>query len=313
MTTENDDLPGDETATPAPEPAAIEKPEPKKAPEAKPPEPRKVHTHTDRLRRIALGMGFSEADLDNHDSATIWEEVHRLQSLATEREKAKAPAKKEPEVDEDEEFIKELEASDTDPKYIAFLKRQHARTKAAEAKAAKVDDLEARDKKRHEQALQDAADAAFASLAKDPKAALLIGTGLTHELDPGEFGWRRAIWQAAKVDEANDTPAVLQRKLVTAGKAMLAKKLGGGDPAPQPPASPPPPAAPKKTPPRDPQNGRFTEEDYAKAKLPVPGNRLLESSPELTGAAVIHAHMREVGDARASLEYVDRDEADDLP
>lgn len=318
MASENDDLPGDEPA-PVPELKVPVVPAPKEpAPKVEPveatPAPKK-NSHTERLTRIALQMGFSQADLDNHDSATIWEEVNRIQTLANASRVAKEPAKPAaPVVDEDEDYIKELEANpENDPKHIAFLKRQHARTKAAEAKAGKVDALEARDKQRNEQDLIAAAESAFAELAKrDPKAAILIGTGAADELDPGELGWRRHIWQNAGATEA-DSPAVLKRKLIAVGGPMLAKKTGATI-APSPPVVPPPPPAPAKKPlpPRG-QDGKFTEADYEAAKLPQPGNRTLEGAPELVGAAAIHSYLREIGDPRAGLSYVDRDDADDLP
>lgn len=330
MAAENDDLPGPETDAAAEATSPVLDKEafvkaatgaPSESKPKTPPEPKaeapKAHRHLERFARMALGMGFTQADLDNHSTAEIQAHIDWLEDKRAKANAAKEPAKPAPAVDEDEEYLKQLEANtELDPAYVAYEKRKFARLKAAEAKAARVDELEARDKKRTEQSLQDAADLAFVTLAKDPKAAPLIGTGSSGELDPGELGWRRAIWASANIDLENDSAATVNRKLTEAGKTMLAKKLGGAIVAP--PASPPPPTtaivevAKKPLPPRG-ANGKFTEADFERSKTPVPGNRLLDGAPELVGAAAIHQYMREIGDSRASLEYVDRDAAEDLP
>src|ERR1700727_1249838 len=140
MPAEDDDLPGDST----PEPTTKKKPtEPVEERAA----PRK-HQHTQRLVSIATELGFSQADLDNHPSETIWEEVHRIQTLQAEQSKAKQLALEKPktpveEVDEDEAYIAELEKDpEVSPKFAKLLRKLKAGSDNKEVKE-KLDKLDA--------------------------------------------------------------------------------------------------------------------------------------------------------------------------
>lgn len=297
-----------------PAPAAVSPPPPPPPAEPAPPPKEK---HSSKLVQLATHFGYTQADLDTTPSATLWEEIRNIEEMHARRQPKPEPVaakKEEPSPkDEDEEFLAVLDQTDTDPRYTNFLRRQHARTKAAEAKAARIDDLEKRDQARVQQSQSDAVEAGFAKLAENAAFKALIGEGMKHEIenDPGALGWRTHIVQRCG-GEPTDSPAVITRKIIAAGTKLLGAK------APAATSPPPPPAAPapgKKVPPKDPVNGQFvgyTVDEFAGGKLPAVGERNADRA-NLTGAARIHQHMREVGDDRAEGEFVDPDDDSDLP
>ena len=311
MPNEDEDLPGPEPRKgkgKAKKPEAVSPPPP--PPEPKAPEVKKER-HTSRLMQLALAHGFTQEDIDSTPSAQLWEEIDRMDAMAARRKPVETPKQPEtPSNDEDEEYLAELDKMEgLDPKHTAFLRRQHARTKAAEEKAKKVEELEKRDAERTKRAVWDALEAGFAKLAENPGFKALIGEGYASELkdNPGAIGWRNAIASQCGAEET-DSPATITRKIVAYGTRLMAGK------APAVPASPPPP--PEKAPhhstrqPRE--DGRFTVEDYTEASLPAAGDRKVDREA-MSGAAVIHEYLREKGDARGELPFVDSDDDSDLP
>lgn len=306
MPNENDDLP-EAPAKGKKKPPAAASPPPAVPPPPPPPEAKK-YKHTSRLIALATQAGYTLEDIETTDAATLWEEIDRLQAMHARNRPAPPPPKveKTEPADEDEEFLKELAATDVDPKYVSFLRRQHSRTKAAEAKAAKADELEKKFGEQTRQQQFDAIDAGFIKLSENPGFAAVIGAGYASETtDPGHRGWRQAIAGNAGLQDG-DTLATITHKIIQTGSKMLAGKAA----PPSPPVAPPPPPA-KKPPVQDPVTGRFTAEDFASASLPNAGDRRAERNG-LTGAAVLHEHLREIGDERGQREFVD-DSNDDLP
>mgnify|MGYP001599509860 CR=1 FL=1 len=147
---DEDELPDD-----APNPKAKQKPATKPAPiedDEPEPEPVKKPAHSQQLVNLALNLGFSQADIDATSSAELRQEIKLLQTEINRQPAPKAAPKKPdaaPVADEDEAFLAKLEANaDIDPDYVKFMKRQMAKTKAAEEKASKVTEFEQKDAKR---------------------------------------------------------------------------------------------------------------------------------------------------------------------
>lgn len=301
----DDDLPGDET--PPKKPAA--KPKPKSTPEPAPQEPApKKHVHTQRLVNIAAEMGFSQADLDNHPSDVIWEEIHRLNTLAAEQEKARsapAPAPKvEVPVDEEEAFLAEMEANaEIDPRYVKKLKKDRERLKALEEKAARIDQLEAAEKARTGRQQTEMLDTAFALLGKRFEA--LVGTDSLSDLtDPGQKGWRTEIYRKAKVDFAKDSQRAINKKILDAAVALAGARV---EEEPETNEYDRKPVRKK-----DPETGRFTSEDFDRAVTMRPSAKR-PAIPEISGVEALRQHFAANGDPRGSRNYTDPDDTDDLP
>ena len=253
---------------------------------------------------IATQFGYTQDDLDDIDSATLWEEIQNFQEMQARRQPPPEPKKPvETPADEDEAFLTELEKTDVDPRYVQFLRRRLVETRDVKGKLAKVDEFEQRDTARANQQITEAIDAGFAKLAATPAFAALVGTGdISETTDPGHMGWRREIMGKADL-KGTDTLSHITRKILATGTKLMGAKAV--------PASPPPPPAATKEQARD-GGGRFTADQFAAAALPAAGERKVEKNG-LQGAAVLHEYLREKGDPRGNGEYVDADDNSDLP
>ncbi len=309
---DDDDLPGEVVAPPKPaKPKPIPAKEPEESePETPPPPPKKKHTHTGVLLARARQFGFSQADLDNHPSSVIWEEIDRITAQQARQQAGQQPAVKEPEPeDEVEAFLKTCEDEPTAKMIRALAKR--ADTKELREKLEKLDQLEANEKARTLRAHDEAVDDAFASLPAEYKA--LIGEGdMAGLTDPGARGWRNAIYGDAKITPA-DSPRTIKRKITEAAAARAADRLKGKKK----------PAAEEAeehdsayggagrngTPPRA-ANGRFTAEDYEAGVIPKPNGKKT-GIDQLSPVDGMRRILREAGDPRGDRPHVEFDE--DLP
>ena len=306
----DDDLPGD------PEP---KKPEPKKnvaPPAAKKPEPEpepepKKHRHTSRLVALAAEYGLTQDDLDNHPSEVIWEEIHRLQQLEAARKPAPAaqaePAKKdEPEVDEDEQYLAELK--EVDPKLEKIIRRAMSRDdlKPINEKLARLDALEKAEQARQARQANDLLDAAFEALGD--KFEPLVGKGSIAEVNPGEQGWRGAIYAKAKIDFATDSPSRINAKIKAAAQALAGDRVKEKEPE----AANDYEAAAQggaKTPPRA-ANGRFTAADFERGQIHRPNGKQT-GLEQLDAVEATRRYLKEHGDPRGDRAPIEFDE--DLP
>lgn len=297
----DDDLPGDPPA-PSPRPA----PSPPVAPEPPP----KKHQHSSRLTKLALEMGYTQADLDDHPSEAIWEDIERVRAVEVPRPAAAVaptPPTPEPPADPDEAYLSELEKVEP---HLARLQRQ-ARKDLQEVRAqlkAKDEVLETLTKaeqQRQSRAVTRMVDLAFAALPE--KFHELVGVGAIEELtDPGQKGWRGAIYQAAKIAATDGTRAIAQ-KILAAATAVCGDRVKETptDPYGRLPATPPRPV-----PPKDPVNGRFTAEQFEQGQIHRPNGRQT-GHDQLSAVEATRRYLKEIGDPRGDRPVVEFDE--DLP
>ena len=300
----DDDLPGEEP-TPKPKPAAKTKP-PAAAPE---PEPAK-HVHTQRLTKVALDMGFTQADLDGHSSEVIWEEIHRLNALAAEQEKARhvpvaaaVPKTETPAEDDEDAFISDLEKNpDIDQRYVKKLKKDRERIKALEDKVGRVDQLEAAEKARAGRLQTEMIDTGIAALGEEFES--LVGTeSMAETTDPGHKGWRIEIYKNAGIDFAKDSQRVINKKIAAAAAQLAAGRITKKE---EPANEYDQPAK------REPGTGRFTKKDFERGAVSRPSAKKVGAT-EINGTEAIRQHFAANGDPRGSKNYTDPDDTDDLP
>lgn len=303
-----DDLP----SPTLPAPARTEVP-PAKPPKAAPPAPApQKQTHTQRLVKLALDAGFTQADLDKYPSDVIWDELNRIRELETRARPAPPPVEsaKQPAPDRDElaTLLDELDADQTyDPKLAKALRLIQKRADLTEVhkKLERVDALEQAEQARATQRLARIVDTAFAKLPEEYHD--FVGTGPMDALtDPGQQGWRRSIFQTAKLDFAKDSPARVAEKIAAAAEQLAGARVkpaeqtvpGYGE------------SKPAKKQPRG-TNGRFTPEEFAAGHVARPSGRLAGAEQETVGQAAARI-MREHGDPRGNTPVIGFDD-DDLP
>lgn len=313
QTQPDDDLPDDPAPGPKKQPAQKPARRPDPDPDPEPAAEPKKHTHTARLTKLALEMGFTQADLDDFPSDVIWEEIDRIR--AAEARPADPPPRPEPAAaaarpaDPDEEYLAELEK--VDPALAKLLRRAAAGPdlKPIHEKLAKLDALEAAEQRRQARATTRAIDAAFAALPA--KFLPLVGEGPIEELtDPGQKGWRGAIYQKAGL-AAGDGPKAVAAKIARAAEEVAGphvKEPAAASAYDR--AANGTPKAPRPDPARDP-NGRFTAEDFARGQVHRPTGR--QTGPDnLDDVEQARRYMREHGDPRGSLPRAVIED-DDLP
>lgn len=309
---EDEELPDADKATPEPK-------EPKKKPvvekvAAETPAPTK-HVHSQHLVNLALHYGFSQADIDSTSPADLRHDVQMTQAAIAGSKPAAEPVKAAPtvEVDEDEEYLAEVDANpDVDPKFKKFLRSLKKKADAKDTKDVRENlaKLEERDVKRERERTFDMIDVGFGALGE--KFQHLIGVGDRGEIsDPGERGWRGAILDKADI-KAGDNQRTISKKMQAAAAVVAAGKIKADDndepeslnayadsPKPK-----------KQAPPKDPATGRFTAEDFERGKLTKPGKKIAAEA----GSAVeqMTEYFRQNGDPRGFRPVVEMDE-DDLP
>lgn len=307
----DDDLPGNpepkkpsaETKKPSPETKrpATETPEPE-------PEPKK-HRHSSRLMRLAEDYGFTQDDLDNHPSEVIWEEIHRLQQLEAARKSAPQPEtqKAEPEVDEDEQYLAELK--EVDPKLEKIIRRAMSRDdlKPINEKLAKLDALEKAEQARQARTANDLLDAAFEALGE--KFEPLVGKGSISEINPGEQGWRGAIYAKAKIDHASDSPSRINAKIKAAALALAGDRVKEKE-TEAPNAYEAAAQSDKRSQPSRDTNGRFTAADFERGHVHRPNGKQT-GLDQLDAVEATRRYLREHGDPRGDRASIEFDE--DLP
>lgn len=307
MPSPDDDLPG-ESAPETPVPAAVKKPA--AAPAAEPPQkPR----HTRKLIDTALALGYTQDDLDTFSSAELWEDIQNTRDL--EEKSRPAPAVRDlvrpapVEVDEDEEYLAQVESNPEASAFAKFLRRRLAKEKSAHEKVSKVDALEAAEQTRARRMIEDQIDSAFQALPE--KYHALVGTESLVELtDPGQKGWRGEIFRAAKLDFSKDTAATIRRK-IAASAAQLAKgKVPDDEVETEPANGYEALAGKKKATPKNPVNGRFTKEDFEDGALALAGGKKAGAA-NLSAVEQTRSYLRERGDPRGSMPAIEFD--DDLP
>lgn len=232
------------------------------------------HTHTQRLITAATNMGFTQDDLDNFDSETIWAEIARVQEMNLRRKNASAPAAepvKKAEEDPDEALLAELER-DVHPPLAAYLRKQREEAKEARKqmaeKLAKLDSLEENEKKRVARQQIEMIDNAFSALPE--KYKVLFGDGPMADIDdPGQSGWRMAVMNEAKLTEIGSQRS-LNKKIAEIAVRMAKNKVAPDEPGKtgvESAYAAETPAPKKKAPAKDPETGRFTAEDFEGAKI----------------------------------------------
>ena len=304
QTITDDDIPG---AEPAESAAARTPPGGKDAPaDARQPAPKK-YTHSSRLTKLALDLGFSQQDLDKFPSDAIWEEIDRIRGTTQpQRAEPAKPEPKAPPADPDEEYLSELEK--VDPQLAKLMRRAIAKDdlKPIQEKLEKLDRLEAAEQQRQARAVTRALDDAFAALPE--KFAALVGEGPIEELtDPGQKGWRGAIYQAAKIQPGDGRKAIAQ-KIAAAAEAVAGSRVKDAPADPYAAAA----ARPAKpTPPRDPGNGRFTVPEFNGGLIHRPNGKQTGADP-LDDKEQARRYFKDHGDPRGNAPRLEVED-DDLP
>ena len=312
----DDDLPDEEPTSG--QPPARQQP-PAAAPAAAPAAEPKKPAHSAVLLKAAAEFGFTPADLEGFSPEEVWEELHRLRDLEAAKPQqqpakpAEPQAQPKPPADPDEEYLAELEK--VDPGLARLHRRQMEKQAAFEKQLAEKDEtiktLTAAEQKRQVRAWTKAVDAAFAALPE--KFLPLVGEGGIEGLtDPGQKGWRGAIYQKAGLTDADGA------KAIAAKIAKAAEEVAGAH-VKEPPAASAydraangTPKAPRPDRERD-TNGRFTAGDFNAGLVHRPTGR--QTGPDkLDDVEQARRAFREAGDPRGSrpvLEITDDDLPDD--
>lgn len=259
--------------------------------------------HSARLIAEAAKRGYSESDLEDYDAATIWEELNRIDELASRQAKPAAqpaPQKKQDEPqDEDEAYLAALEAEGYTKTFIAAERKKLARLKAAEEKAARLDALEAAEKNRSARQVNDIIDAGFAALPK--KFHSLFGEESFADLDPGQRAWRQEALQKAGIDLAKDSQKTINRKIAEAAQKAAKGKVADEEPEEEGYELPA-----KKKP-----KSRLSEEDFENGQLLKPSGK----KGGLNGVDLhegVRRIMKENGMPGGNRSVIEMDD-DDLP
>lgn len=320
---DDDDLPGETTPSKkSKKPAANLTAEPPDEPEPTPPPKQQ---HSSNTRRVAAQFGFSDADLDVLTTEQVWTEIHQLQRLNLERAKHQQQQavptkddKRQPveEVDEDEEFLKNLEAdAEFDQRYTKFFRRLRAGVKAPAVPkelADKVAAMEKAEVARQERANMEAIDAGFAALPK--KFHVLVGTGsLLETTDPGERGWRGSIFQEAKINFTTDTQRTINSKILAAATKLAGHRVKDEPDEPErtgyDAVVPSKRSTQARQQPRD-ESQRFTVDDFNNGQTARPGKH--PDVAALNGPEVLRQHLLANGDPRGARS-ANSDDDSDLP
>jgi hypothetical protein len=318
MADELDDLPGPEAET-KPNPTAKQTKPKTPAPreeieEDDDPPPPKKHRHTPGMVQLARHFGYSQDDLDETSPADLRSELSLLQTevgRATPKPTAEPAKKPTPEaVDEEEAYLAKLEANpEMDQEHVKFLRKLKAKAEAADKKAAKVEEFDERDKKRETAKHVEMLDNAFAALPK--KYHKLFGTdGMADITNPGVRGWRMEGVKEAKI-EGGESQRSMNKKIAEAAAKIAAGEVEEDEPEPNP-NDPYELSKPKKkVQAKDPETGRFTEEDFARAKIAKPSVKKIAAG-ELTAVEATRNYLRQNGDPRGFRTPVEMDD-DELP
>lgn len=234
-------------AQPAEKPDDIDPVEPARVDqiETPPPARKKVHEHSDRLRKFAQDMGFSESEIASTPSERLWTEVRNTHQILSQERAAGAafrgtspPPAAKPPADE-LEFDHEIEvegvrrkatAADYDPGLVKVLKENKKRMAELDEKLAKFSEAEG---KRTERSRAEVYDAAFEALA--PKYAQLFGDKDGEALaGTREMKRRIAVLNLAGCNFEKDTASAIKRKITEAAEELY------GTIAPAKPAKPDP-------------------------------------------------------------------------
>ncbi len=293
-----------DTKEPEPPPtpkAKPTKPTPQPEPEQEPAPPSAAIAplpHPQDLIDAALNLGIDERHLVPGAVSTQalldWVVSERLRdSLAANRPIPTQNEKAAPVVDEDAEALGLLEESGTDPKIIAFLRRQNERVKKAEAVEGTVKQLNERDSARETASNNDIIDAAIEGLGADFEP--FLGKGGFVDLVPGSFehSVRMSIAGTAGIDWAKDSPRTKQRKYTERARAMLKDKVKSA-PTPAAPAAPAEPSYADASAPSKASPAPTSTEEWNNAALGKPGGKP-QSKQELAHRRVLHDAMREMG------------------
>lgn len=304
------DLPGDEPKTkPAPEPkkkapVAVEEPEPVA-------QKKQVQPHPQRLVDAALYYGFSQADIDSTPSAELRQDIQIIQAAtAGNTPKPAEPKTPTPEpVDEDDAYLDSIAANpEVDPKYVKLLRnlKSKAEAKDVREKIAKIDQLEQAQVSRTNRDNTDMVEGAMAALPK--RFEKIIGTEAYGDMPEGAEKQRKfAIYQMAKIDFAKDSKRSIEKKIAAAAATLYPGAEEEDEPEVGGSTFDTPPK--KKAPPKDPESGRFTSDDFEKGHVAKPSGRKTVGATSLNGPQAVRRWKIDSGFASEA----DDGESDDLP
>lgn len=182
------------------------------------------------LRRAAKALGFTDDMIDEANPEQLQETVAEIVA-DRERERRQQPEPAKPVEEDDDDALESLDKElQLDPRLKKILKKQIADAKqssklAVELKAA-LADRDTREQNRVLRASADAVEDAISGLGEDFAAILGEGTLSSLKKDSDEAHARKAIYAAAGIDVANDSPATVQRKYAKAAKKLFGKFIG---------------------------------------------------------------------------------------
>lgn len=300
---DDDDLPGDVPTSPPPAKKSAPTPEPvpeppvqtKNEPEEPAPETTaKKHTHTSKLVAAAAALGFTQADLDNHDSDTIWAEIARIreQDARQQAVHARPPQpESEEELDlgewEDPDTLQKRRYTEKDlhPPLAKALKDQAKQIKAL---TQKLTAREQADQHAAEARFDSYIDRAFAALGPNYEAIYGKG-GMAMLADAGQKQRRIVAVQFAKLTPKDSEESVVAK---IAGSAATIHPVSAAPVSPLPPV----PEANGKPVNRLP-NGRYTKEEWDDGALltPTARNGAKEVATDFTAKKELAAVMKSRG------------------
>lgn len=301
----DDDLPGPLTSLDPPKkakPKSAVKAE-EEVEEEKPISAPKKNVHSPRCVREAVARGATQAYLDANDSATIWEAIHDHDAKHA-RVEPKVEKKAEP---EEEDFDLGPDAEEFDEKTKKLLKKialaPRKEAKVLQAKLeAEIAELKQLHTQRRDTDINTMLDDAFDAMPAKFKKILGDGSGTDPAFLKSAEGKRRIrVFQEAGIDLNKATPKSTKRALLDAAETLFGFVESPDeeeDPAPK---------VKKKVPPKDPESGRFTAEDFANGKI-AKGSERKTGLEQLDVKAGVAQILRN-GGYMASLEG----DMDDLP
>lgn len=306
-----DDLPDTVTSLdPAPKKKA--KPQPVVEEDDETPVVPAAPKHPARLVQHAKQFGFTDADLAEYSTDALHREVEQIRqwNIEQSRQKQAAPVEKkvEPE-EEDFDLGPEADELQLDDKTKKMLKRiALAPMKEAKAMKAKIEEklaaLEQQHTQRRNSDLYTMLDDAFDTLPAKFKKIFGEGSGTDPEfMKTSEFKRRASVLREANLDPDKMTLKSSKRAILAAAESLFGFAKAPEEEEEEESA----PKVKKKTPPKDPESGRFTVEDYANGKI-------AKGSDRVTGLAqldVVEGVRRILG--RNGTDRSSAGEEDDLP
>ncbi len=285
------DLPPEALLPSAAKPAVV----PPSPPPAPPPAP--VSKHSARLTRLATNLGMTQAEINGYSPDELLRETQAAQiefahvaTINRNRESVeqfnRAPKPPEPPVEEPIDLGLGEDEAEFDPRLIGVMKNIVKQNRDLQKE---LKETQGRIVAREAETVYDHLDRRFSEKAN------IFGQGRRGEVQrqSREFKRRAAFVEILK--GMQDKPGSLDQKF-----DFVYDALYGTDPAPttEPPVEPAPePEPPKPTPPRHPDTGRFTAQEWNDAALARPTQRRGSQEPKGPNRAVkaVAAKMRENG------------------